>query len=283
MDQKPIGVFDSGLGGLTAVRELKRLLPGEDIVYFGDTGRVPYGSRSKDTIIKYAQQDVAFLRTFDLKAIMIACGTVSTTALDLLSAENPIPILGVVEPAAVAAAGSTRNGKIGLIATQASIRSGAYERYIARENPEAQVFAKACPLFVPLVENGRIHRGDVVIETVVAEYLAPLKEAGVDTLVLGCTHYPLLGEVIGDFMGPDVALISAGGEGARAVARRLTGDDALAQRDKGSARYFVSDTVDDFARLATAFLQEEVAGQVQQVDIEKEILNHRLGIRNHAV
>ena len=283
MDQKPIGVFDSGLGGLTAVRELKRLLPGEDIVYFGDTGRVPYGSRSKDTIIKYAQQDVAFLRTFDLKAIMIACGTVSTTALDLLSAENPIPILGVVEPAAVAAAGSTRNGKIGLIATQASIRSGAYERYIARENPEAQVFAKACPLFVPLVENGRIHRGDVVIETVVAEYLTPLKEAGVDTLVLGCTHYPLLGEVIGDFMGPDVALISAGGEGARAVARRLTEDDALAQRDKGSARYFVSDTVDDFARLATAFLQEEVAGQVQQVDIEKEILNHRLGIRNHAV
>lgn len=283
MDQKPIGVFDSGLGGLTAVRELRRLLPGEDIVYFGDTGRVPYGSRSKDTIIKYAQQDVAFLRTFDLKAIMIACGTVSTTALDLLSAENPIPILGVVEPAAVAAAGSTRNGKIGLIATQASIRSGAYERYIARENPEAQVFAKACPLFVPLVENGRIHRGDVVIETVVAEYLAPLKEAGVDTLVLGCTHYPLLGEVIGDFMGPDVALISAGGEGARAVARRLTEDDALAQRDKGSARYFVSDTVDDFARLATAFLQEEVAGQVQQVDIEKEILNHRLGIRNHAV
>ena len=283
MDQKPIGVFDSGLGGLTAVRELRHLLPGEDIVYFGDTGRVPYGSRSKDTIIKYAQQDVAFLRTFDLKAIMIACGTVSTTALDLLSAENPIPILGVVEPAAVAAAGSTRNGKIGLIATQASIRSGAYERYIARENPEAQVFAKACPLFVPLVENGRIHRGDVVIETVVAEYLTPLKEAGVDTLVLGCTHYPLLGEVIGDFMGPDVALISAGGEGARAVARRLTGDDALARREKGSARYFVSDTVDDFARLATAFLREEVAGQVEQVDIEKEILNHRLGIRNHAV
>ncbi len=283
MDQKPIGVFDSGLGGLTAVRELKRLLPGEDIVYFGDTGRVPYGSRSKDTIIKYARQDVAFLRTFDLKAIVIACGTVSTTALDLLSAENPIPILGVVEPAAMAAAGTTRNGKIGLIGTQASIRSGAYERYIARENPEARVFAKACPLFVPLVENGRIHRGDVVIETVVAEYLTPLKEAGVDTLVLGCTHYPLLGEVIGDFMGPDVALISAGGEGARAVARRLTENDALAQREKGSARYFVSDTVDDFARLATAFLQEEVAGQVQQVDIEKEILNHRLGIRNHAV
>ena len=243
---------------------------------------MPYGSRSRDTIIKYARQDVAFLRTFDLKAIVIACGTVSTTALDLLSAENPIPILGVVEPAAAAAAHATKNGRIGLIGTQASIRSGAYERCIARENPEAQVFAQACPLFVPLVENGRIHRGDVVIETVVAEYLTPLKEAGVDTLVLGCTHYPLLGEVIGDFMGPGVTLISAGGEGARAVARRLTQDNALARREKGSARYFVSDTVDDFARLATAFLREEVAGQVEQVDIEKEILNHRLGIRNQA-
>ena len=283
LDQKPIGVFDSGLGGLTAVRELKRLLPEEDIVYFGDTGRVPYGSRSKDTIIKYARQDVAFLRTFDLKAIVIACGTVSTTALDLLSEENPIPILGVVEPAAVAAAQATRSGAIGLIGTQASIRSGAYERCIARENPAARVVAKACPLFVPLVENGRVHRGDVVIETVVAEYLTPLKEAGVDTLVLGCTHYPLLEEVIGAFMGPEVRLINAGAEGAREVARRLTGADALASRARGTARYFVSDTVDDFARLATIFLREDVVGQVQQVDLEKEILNHRLGIRNQAI
>ena len=283
MDQKPIGVFDSGLGGLTAVRELKRLLPEEDIVYFGDTGRVPYGSRSKETIIKYARQDVAFLRTFDLKAIVIACGTVSTTALDLLAEENPIPILGVVEPAAMAAARATRSGAIGLIGTQASIRSGAYERCIARENPAARVFAKACPLFVPLVENGRVHRGDIVIETVVAEYLTPLKEAGVDTLVLGCTHYPLLEEVIGAFMGPEVRLINTGAEGAREVARRLTDTDALANRAQGTARYFVSDTVDDFARLATIFLREDVAGQVQQVDLEKEILNHRLGIRNQAV
>ena len=271
MDQKPIGVFDSGLGGLTAVRELRRLLPGEDIVYFGDTGRVPYGSRSKDTIIKYARQDVAFLRTFDLKAIVIACGTVSTTALDLLSAENPIPILGVVEPAATAAAHATRNGRIGLIGTQASIRSGAYERCIARENPEARVFPKACPLFVPLVENGRIHRGDVVIETVVAEYLTPLKEAGVDTLVLGCTHYPLLEEVIAAHMGPEVALVSAGAEAARAAAAELGARDALSGRSAGGAcRYFVSDRQEDFARLASIFLGRDVAGSVEQVEIDRQ-------------
>ena len=192
MDQRPIGVFDSGLGGLTAVRELCRLLPGEDVVYFGDTGRVPYGSRSRETIIKYARQDVAFLRTFDLKAILIACGTVSTTALDVLSAENPIPVMGVVEPAARAAARLTRSGNIGLIGTQTSVRSGAYERAIQAENPAVRVIGQPCPLFVPLVENGRFRPGDIVIETVAAEYLAPLKAAGVDTLVLGCTHYPLL-------------------------------------------------------------------------------------------
>ena len=227
-----------GPGGLTTVRELMRLLPGEDIVYFGDTGRVPYGSRSKETIRKYARQDVAFLRTFDLKAIVIACGTVSTTALDLLAAENPIPVMGVVEPAARAAARATRSDAIGLIGTQATIRSGAYERYISALHPGARILSKACPLFVPLVENGRFHRGDIVIETVVEEYLSPMKEAGVDTLVLGCTHYPLLEEVISAYMGPDVKLINAGAEGAREVARKLEAQDALAQREQGSSRYF---------------------------------------------
>ena len=228
-------VFDSGLGGLTTVRELMRLLPGEDIVYFGDTGRVPYGSRSKETIRKYARQDVAFLRTFDLKAIVIACGTVSTTALDLLAAENPIPVMGVVEPAARAAARATRSDAIGLIGTQATIRSGAYERYISALHPGARILSKACPLFVPLVENGRFHRGDIVIETVVEEYLSPMKEAGVDTLVLGCTHYPLLEEVISADMGPDVTLINAGAEGAREVAHKLEARDALARREREAA------------------------------------------------
>ena len=270
MDDRPIGVFDSGLGGLTAVRELCRLLPEEDIVYFGDTGRVPYGSRSRETIVKYARQDVAFLRTFDLKAIVIACGTVSTTALDVLTAENPMPVLGVVAPAAEAAARATRNGKIGLIGTQASIRSGAYERLIHGANPAAEVTARACPLFVPLVENGRFRPGDVVIETVAAEYLAPLREAGVDTLVLGCTHYPLLEEIIGAYMGPAVRLISAGAEGARAAAECLRRRDALSGRGRpGSCRCFVSDRQEDFSRLASIFLGWDVADAVEQVDISR--------------
>ena len=256
MDDRPIGVFDSGLGGLTTVRELCRLLPEEDIVYFGDTGRVPYGSRSRETIVKYARQDVAFLRTFDLKAIVIACGTVSTTALDVLAAENPIPVLGVVAPAARAAARATRSGSIGLIGTQA-------------ENPAARVLAQPCPLFVPLVENGRFRPGDVVIETVAAEYLAPLKAAGVDTLVLGCTHYPLLEKVIGAYMGPEVRLINSGAEGARAAADCLRERDALAGPGRGSCRCFVSDRQEDFSRLASTFLGWDVAQAVEQVDISQ--------------
>lgn len=270
MDNRPIGVFDSGLGGLTTVRELCRLLPGEDIVYFGDTGRVPYGSRSRETIVRYARQDVAFLRTFDLKLIVIACGTVSTTALDTLSRENSIPVLGVVAPAAAAAAETTQNGKVGLIGTQASIRSGAYEALIHQEDPGVRVIAQPCPLFVPLVENGRFRPGDIVIETVAAEYLAPLKEAGVDTLVLGCTHYPLLQDVIAAQMGPQVRLVNAGAEGARAAAARLAADGALSEKTEGgSCRYFVSDRQEDFSRLASIFLGWDVTGAVGQVDISR--------------
>ena len=270
MDGRPIGVFDSGLGGLTTVRELCRLLPGEDIIYFGDTGRVPYGSRSRETIVRYARQDVAFLRTFDLKLIVIACGTVSTTALEVLAQENPIPVLGVVAPAAAAAARSTQNDRVGLIGTQASIRSGAYEALIHKEDPAAQVFSQPCPLFVPLVENGRFKPGDVVIETVAAEYLAPLKAAGVDTLVLGCTHYPLLEGVISAQMGPEVTLVNAGAEGAWAAAARLAELDALSGRDGGgTCRYFVSDRQEDFSRLASIFLGWDVTGAVGQVDISR--------------
>ena len=268
MDTRPIGVFDSGLGGLTALRELARLMPQEDLVYFGDTGRVPYGSRSKETIIKYAQQDVAFLSTFDPKAIVIACGTVSTTALDTLRQQYAVPLYGVVEPAARAAAQRTKNGKVGLIGTQATIRSGAYERALDALRPGTQVTARACPLFVPLVENGRFHPGDIVVETVVKEYLEEVKAQEVDTLMLGCTHYPLLREVIGACMGPEVELVDVGAECARWVMGQLSGRDQLAPQDrKGSHRYFVSDSTGDFAALASMFLGEDVTGDVEQIDI----------------
>ena len=268
MDKRPIGVFDSGLGGLTAVRELRRLLPGEDIVYFGDTGRVPYGSRSKDTIVKYARQDAAFLNTFDPKAIVIACGTVSANALEVLRQENSIPVLGVVEPAAQAAALASKNGKIGLIGTEASIRSGAYEDALATLRPDAQVVPKACPLFVPLVENGRFKPGDAVAELVVKEYLHPLKEAGIDTLVMGCTHYPLIAEVIQKVIGSEVTLIDAGAESAKATHALLTEQGHLSDVP-GESRYFTSDRVDGFERLASLFLGEDITGQVQKIDISK--------------
>ena len=164
MDNRPIGVFDSGLGGLTVVRELMHLLPRERIIYLGDTGRVPYGGRSRETILKYARQDINFLSTFDLKAIMIACGTVSTTALDTVRSEYALPIFGVAESAAKEAAEITKNNKIGLIGTTASIQSGAYERFIHQYNKEANIYGVACPLFVPLVENGRFQKGDPVID-----------------------------------------------------------------------------------------------------------------------
>ena len=270
MDQRPIGVFDTGLGGLTAVRELTALLPNEQVIYFGDTGRVPYGTRSRDTIIKYARQDVAFLRSFDLKAIVIACGTVSTTALDVLQGENDLPILGVVEPAARRVAEVSRTGRVGLIGTAATIRTGAYERSITTLRPEAEIHAAACPLFVPLVENGRIHPGDVVIETVVAEYLAPIRAAGVDTLVLGCTHYPLLRQVIANFMGPEVALVDTGAEVARDLARRMELTDELTGPGQtGSCRYFVSDDAPGFSQMAAAFLRRDVDGLVTQIQLEQ--------------
>ena len=270
MDLRPIGVFDSGSGGLTAVREIRSILPSENIIYFGDTSRVPYGSRSAEILLRYARQDVGFLRTFDIKALVVACGTVSTTALPQLQAEScDLPLLGVVEPSCRRAAAVTRSKRIGLIATAASVRSGAYERTIAALDREITVVSRACPLFVPLVENGRFRRGDAVIETVAREYLTPLREAGIDTLIMGCTHYPLLAEVIGDIMGPDVTLVDAGAEVARALKRELTEKELLAERRDGVTTLYASDRPEDFGVLAETFLGQPLTAPVRPVDIER--------------
>lgn len=269
LNQQPIGVFDSGLGGLTAVRQLRRIMPSENIIYFGDTSRVPYGNRSRDTILKYARQDMRFLRSFDLKAVVIACGTVSSNCLETLQTENNIPVIGVVAPAVQRAAALTRNKRVGLVATRASVRSGAYERMFHAMSPEVQLFSKACPLFVPLVEEGRCRPGDRVIEQVAEEYLAELKDKGVDTLVLGCTHYPLLAEVIGQVMGPEVALVDVGAESARAALTLLTAQNAQAERKAGAASFYTSDRAEDFERLASLFLQEDITNQAREIDISR--------------
>ena len=253
MDLRPIGVFDSGSGGLTAVREIRSILPSENIIYFGDTSRVPYGSRSAEILLHFAKQDVRFLRTFDIKALVVACGTVSTTALPQLQAENgDLPMLGVVEPSCRRAAAS-----------------GAYERTIAGLDGDITVISKACPLFVPLVENGRFQPGDTVIETVAREYLEPLRDTGIDTLIMGCTHYPLLAEVIGGIMGPDVTLVDSGAEAARSLKRQLTERELLADRRGGEMTLYASDRPEDFGALAGMFLGQPLQGAVRPVDIEK--------------
>ena len=269
MDQRPIGVFDSGLGGLTAVREMRRLMPSENIIYFGDTSRVPYGGRSPEILLKYARQDVHFLRSFDIKAVLVACGTVSTTALPQLQAENDLPILGVVEPACRKAAAMTRNRRVGLIATAASVRSGAYERTLHRLDETIHVVSRACPLLVPLVENGRYQPGDAVIETVAREYLTPLMEAGVDTLILGCTHYPLLKDIIGEICGPGVTLIDSGAASARALRQQLAAEGQLTDRQQGETRFYVSDRPEDFEKLAAVFLEEPLSRGAERIDIEQ--------------
>jgi len=264
-----IGIFDSGLGGLTALREAVRLLPGRDIVYFGDTGRIPYGTRSPETIVRYARQDMRFLCGEGVDVVLAACGTVSSTALDTLRQEFDLPIIGVVEPAVEAAVRATKNGRIGMVATRASVSSGAYERHFREIAPEVQVFSQACPLFVPLVEEGRCSVGDIVIETVAEEYLRELREQEVDTLVLGCTHYPLIAEVIQKIMGSNVTLIDAGAESARATRALLAESGQLAGSGTGQSRYFTSDRVDGFERLASLFLGEDITGQVQKIDISR--------------
>lgn len=267
MDNRKIGVFDSGLGGLTAVKEIMSLFPNEDIVYFGDTGRVPYGTRSKETIIKYTHSDINFLLSKDVKMIVIACGTASSAALPNIKREFDVPIFGVVDAGAYEAVHVTRNKKIGIIGTSATIRSGAYTRYIAEHDDTIQTYERACPLFVPLVENG--HFDTKVTELVVEEYLHDIKEAGVDTLIMGCTHYPLLRSAIERYMGDGVTLISPGAEVAKYMRKKLTADLRNSSTATGECEYYVSDSTESFAQLAGIFLERQINGQVRKIDIEK--------------
>lgn len=266
MKERAIGVFDSGLGGLTVVRELLAALPGEDIVYFGDTGRVPYGSRSREALEEYARQDQRFLLSQDVKLVIAACGTVSSV-VPYVGEELPVPFLGVVSPAADAAVQATRNGKIGVIGTIATIASKAYGRELLKRSPGLTISERACPLFVPLVEAGWFGESDEVALLTARRYLEGLKEEGVDTLILGCTHYPILTGVIRRVMGEEPVLINTGKTAAAAASALLREKGLLNPRAAGGrCRYFVSDRTEDFARLAGVFLSRPV-DEVQRVDI----------------
>lgn len=268
MDNRAIGIFDSGLGGLTCVKKVMEIMPSEDIVYFGDTGRVPYGTKSPDTIVKYAGQIINFLESFDIKYIIIACGTASSAVLPMIKDKIKTEIIGVLEPTCEIAAEITKNNKIGVLGTQGTINSDKYRQTINRINPSIEVFSKACPMFVPLVENGYT-KGEVT-RIIVEEYLTPIKESGVDTLILGCTHYPLLRDEIQSFMGDEVRLVDSGAAAAISAKKYFERENLLCDPKKsGTAQYYVSDTVKGFEELGSVFLDKHIEGSVKKIDIEK--------------
>ena len=266
MDNRPIGVFDSGVGGLTVAKEIMQQLPNEKIIYFGDTARVPYGSKSKETVIKYSNQIIRFLLTKEVKAIVIACGTASSTALEVVKNSFHIPILGVVEPGARSAAFATRNNKVGIIGTEGTITSKTYDRLIHNHSETISVYGKACPLFVPLVEEGWSE--DEVTIQIAKRYLDDLQDYGIDTLVLGCTHYPLLTNILGNIMGVEVQLVNPAYETAEELKGLL--ENAGIRSDEREVPYhefYVSDRANKFETFAKRILNKPMM-PVQQVQIE---------------
>lgn len=248
----PIGVFDSGLGGLTVVRELIRQLPNESIVYFGDTARMPYGPKGAETVIRHSQDIAAFLLTQGVKAIVVACNTATAHALPTLSAQQNVPVIGVIEPGARAAVDASRDRRIGVIGTRGTIRSRAYDKAISRIAPDATVTTAACPLFVPLIEEGWL---DSEPTRVIARgYLEPFTGGAIDTLVLGCTHYPLLKNVIGETVGREVRLIDSAAETAAEMARVLRANDIEASGSNARYRFAASDDPEQFLAVGQRFL-----------------------------
>lgn len=261
-----IGVFDSGIGGLTVVKQLTKEMPSEDIVYYGDTARVPYGAKSPSTIKKFSIENVLFLLNFDVKLIIIACNTSSAIGLPFLSRYFSVPIIGVIKPGAKAAIRSTRNGRIGVIGTTATITSKAYENEITAINPKIKVYGRNCPLFVPLVEEG--WAGDGIVDIAAKKYLGALKEKDIDTVILGCTHYPLLKPAIQRIMGNTVKLVDSAEETAK-EARNLLEECGLkypASR-AGRSKFYVSDAPDKFLTVARRFLGKSVKTAEQVKDV----------------
>lgn len=247
-----IGVFDSGVGGLTVFRALERALPGESLIYLGDTARVPYGTKSEETVVRYALEATRFLKRRKVKLVVVACNSASSVAMEAVAGEAGMPVLGVIEPGARRAVECSKTGSIGVIGTRATVTSGAYTRSIRALRPEARVTARPCPLFVPLAEEGWTDDG--IAHSVAERYLEPLKQAGIDTLVLGCTHYPLLRDVIGDVMGEGVTLVDSAESVAQQAKERLAAEPGLAAPGDPEHHFFVTDAPEPFQAVAERFL-----------------------------
>ena len=269
MAWKAIGIFDSGVGGLTVLKEVLQALPQEDTIYLGDTARVPYGTKSPETVVRYSRQIARYLYSRDIKLLVVACNTASAVALAALQQEFDIPIVGVIEPGARAAAEATKTGKVGVIGTAGTVASSAYTKAIKRINPDIEVLSRACPLFVPLAEEGWVD--NEVARLTARIYLEDLKKHGVDTLVLGCTHYPILKEVIAEVMGPGVTLVDSAEQTALTVARILAEQGLLRPKEeRGNHHYYVTDIPAGFIRVGNRFLGGEL-GDVYQVSLEQEL------------
>lgn len=268
MDKRAIGVFDSGLGGLTAVRELRKILPGENIVFFGDTARLPYGNRSPEILKKYASECIGFLEKQNVKMIIVACGTVSSVFGENLQEGHAVPCMGVLEPTVKATISATKNNRIGLIATAATVASGSYEKLINEKLPEAVFTGKACPLFVPLVEGGYGNSSCEVTRLVAKDYLSAFDGKDIDTLILGCTHYPLLYNLIDSLTGYRLNLIDSGRETALAAKEFLEKENMLSEGENGAMSFFVTDKVQGFTAMAKEFLGEELT-DVTRIDIDE--------------
>ncbi len=266
MKHLPIGIFDSGLGGLTVFKAIQKELPHERIVYFGDTARIPYGTKSPDTIVRYSRQIIRFFRKAEkVKCVVVACNTSSAWALGTVRKEFTFPILGVIEPGAFTAVEVTRNGRIGVIGTEGTVASRAYEKAIHHLMPKAKVFSRACPLFVPLVEEGKLT--GPLPEMVAREYLRPLLKSGIDTLVLGCTHYPLLKRTLAKVVGKRVRIVDSAEETARSLRRNLE-THGVELNGRGGSRFFVSDLSRKFKEQAQRFLGRHIS-KVEKIFIEK--------------
>lgn len=256
-----IGVFDSGIGGLTVLHRIIEALPKENTIYLGDTARAPYGTKSADTVLRYSIENCEFLIERHVKLVVIACNTSTAIALDQVKAELSVPVIGVIEPGVRAAINNTKNSKVGVIGTEATIQSGAYTRALKTANPEIEVYSRACPLFVPFVEEG--WTDNQVVELTAKAYLGSLKQSGIDTLILGCTHYPLLKKAIKKFMGGGVRLVDSAEETAREVESILRKGAIFRKTGKGAHGFFVTDAPDRFIKVGRRFLGEKVESAVR--------------------
>lgn len=269
MDKRPVGVFDSGLGGLSAVKAMLRYLPEEDIIYFGDTGRVPYGTRSEKTIELYAKEDIAFLEKFNCKLIMAACGTVSSVAKEAMSHVKE-PFVEVVTPACAAAVKATVNQRVGVMGTSATINSGSYEKEIKRRNSAIEVTGVSCPMLVSLVENDWIDSDDKIAVEIIRRYIKPLMEKKVDTIILGCTHFPHLAPIISKVAGDGVQLIDTGYEAVMRAKAILAEKDLMNEAGhKGVSKYYISDRTQNFSDIANTLLGTDISDQANFIDINK--------------